>query len=151
MRKLVALVAILGFSVHYHQLHAQNLMPYTAGNVAYINFTTQIPNSVVNSKHGDATRDWKKHKTFKTAGWVALGVGVPLTLVGIITSFASINNPGINSGTGDWLAGAGLVSTVGSIPLFMLSSKYKRRAKGNMAAHISFYFRGNGLGLVIQR
>ena len=70
----------------------------------------------------------RKHKTYKTAAWISLGVGVPLTMAGIVVSVASIENPRVNSSTGEWMAVAGAVSTIGSIPLFILSHKYKKKA-----------------------
>lgn len=72
---------------------------------------------------------WKKHKTFKTLGWVSIGVGIPLTLVGAVSSIASADNPRVKQSTADVLAASGLLLTASSIPFFILSHKYKKKAK----------------------
>jgi hypothetical protein len=150
MRKLIAVIAFMGISLCLHRLNAQRLVQQTAEADFNNDPSRSIHYVSPNTKQVNTTGDWRKHKRFKTAGWIALGVGVPLTLAGLITTIASVENPRVKSSTGEWLAGAGLISTIGSIPLFILSSKYKRRAKNQMI-DVSFNFKGNGFSLLVQR
>lgn len=75
------------------------------------------------------SEDWKKHKTFKTLGWVAIGVGLPVTFTGFVVAIASAFNSNIKWSTGAWLMGTGAAVTVASIPLFTLAHKYKKKAR----------------------
>lgn len=72
---------------------------------------------------------WQKHKTFKTLGWVSIGVGIPLTFLGLATAIAGTESRSIHPGTYQWLIGSGAVITVSSIPFFIFSHKYKKMAR----------------------
>lgn len=72
---------------------------------------------------------WKKHRTFKTLGWVSVGVGVPLTLAGLVTAIAAIENSRIRTGTYEWMIASGAAVTVSAVPFFLLSHHYKKKAR----------------------
>lgn len=76
-------------------------------------------------KSGDA---WQQHKTFQTLGWTSLGIGVPLTLAGLVATLANAVNGHDNSPAANWVLGSGVVLSTSSIPLFIFSHKYKKRA-----------------------
>lgn len=84
-----------------------------------------IARRVTYDKSGDS---WKKHKTFQALGWTSLGVGVPLTLVGLVSVIASAYNGNSNPPAYQWMLGTGAVLTTSGIPLFILSHKYKKKA-----------------------
>ena len=68
-----------------------------------------------------------KSKNQKTAAWVLLGGGVALIGTGFLVGDgkeASFDD----AATGAVLAGIGVLSTIGSIPLFIASGKNKRSA-----------------------
>ena len=68
-----------------------------------------------------------KSKNQKTAAWVLLGGGVALIGTGFLVGDgkeASFDD----AATGAVLAGIGVLSTIGCIPLFIASGKNKRRA-----------------------
>jgi len=68
-----------------------------------------------------------KSKNQKTAAWVLLGGGVALIGTGFLVGDrkeASFDD----AATGAVLAGIGVLSTIGSIPLFIASGKNKRKA-----------------------
>ena len=68
-----------------------------------------------------------KSKNQKTAAWVLLGGGVALIGTGFLVGDdkeASFDD----AFTGALMAGIGVLSTIGSIPLFIASGKNKRRA-----------------------
>ncbi|WP_343689276.1 hypothetical protein [Chitinophaga sp.] len=94
-------------------------LAYTFGPV------DSIVRSVAYDKTGD---NWKKHKTFRALGWTSLGVGVPLTLVGLASAIASAYNGNNNPPIYQWMLGSGAVLTTSGIPLFILSHKYKKKA-----------------------
>lgn len=87
-----------------------------------------IPSREINPDYRESVY-WKKHRTFKTLGWTALGIGIPLTFVGLVATAASIENSRINRNTGYWLMGSGAVLTVSSVPFFILSHRYRKMAK----------------------
>ena len=69
----------------------------------------------------------QKSKNQKTAAWILLGGGAALIGTGFIVGDgkeASFDD----AATGAVLAGVGLLSTIGSIPLFIASGKNKRKA-----------------------
>lgn len=72
--------------------------------------------------------NWQKHKTFQALGWTSLGIGVPLTLLGLVTTIANAYNGNDNPTGTKVMLGAGAVLTASSIPLFIFSHKYKKRA-----------------------
>lgn len=111
----------------FNEIKAQNLLQrdLTAvnNNSTVNNITHQF-----NTFQNDREHYWRKHKTFKTLGWVSIGVGIPLTLVGAVSSIASNDNTRVKKSTSDVLAASGLILTASSIPFFILSSKYKKKA-----------------------
>ena len=69
----------------------------------------------------------EKSKNQKTAAWVLLGGGVALIGTGFLVGDdkeASFDD----AFTGALMAGIGVLSTIGSIPLFIASGKNKRKA-----------------------
>src|SRR6187455_2516654 len=68
-----------------------------------------------------------KSKNQKTAAWVLLGGGTALIGIGFLIG-DSKNATFDDAATGAVLGGIGLLSTIGSIPLFIASGKNKRRA-----------------------
>src|SRR6187455_2275752 len=69
-----------------------------------------------------------KSKNQKTAAWVLLGGGTALIGVGFLIG-DNKNSTFDDAVTGTFLAGIGVLSTIGSIPLFIASGKNKRRAR----------------------
>jgi len=79
----------------------------------------------------------KKSKNQKTTAWVLLGGGVALSVTGMIiysTAYKKAVNEdplylGTNTNpTGAAIATVGVLTSIGSIPLFVASAKNKRRA-----------------------
>lgn len=68
-----------------------------------------------------------KSKNQKTAAWVLLGGGVALIGTGFLVGDGK-NSSFDDAAMGAVLAGIGLLSTIGSIPLFIASGKNKRKA-----------------------
>lgn len=68
-----------------------------------------------------------KSKNQKTAAWVLLGGGAVLIGTGFIVGDGK-NSSFDDAATGVFLAGIGVLSAIGSIPLFIASGKNKRRA-----------------------
>jgi len=82
----------------------------------------------------------KKSKTQKTIAWVMLSVGAATSITGLIIEESEVNKDPVNYFLDDKTGGAGTVMIItgggialGSIPLFIISSKNK-----NKAAEISF-------------
>lgn len=88
-------------------------------------------------QHSDTIRNqqyeshyWRTHKTLKTVGWVSLGTGIPTFLFGLIVGASGIesSDPKKAERTGTWIAATGATLTVSSIPCFIISSRYKKKA-----------------------
>jgi hypothetical protein len=69
----------------------------------------------------------KKSKNQKTAAWVLLGGGVALIGAGFLIGDGKESSFD-DAATGVIMGGIGTLSMIGSIPLFLASSKNKRRA-----------------------
>lgn len=69
----------------------------------------------------------KKSKNQKTTAWIMLGGGASLILVGNLIG-NSKNSSFDDAGTGVVIGGIGVLSMLGSIPVFLASGKNKRRA-----------------------
>ena len=69
----------------------------------------------------------QKSKNQKTAAWILLGGGAALIGTGFIVGDGK-DATFDDAATGAVLAGVGLLSTIGSIPLFIASGKNKRKA-----------------------
>lgn len=84
---------------------------------------------------------WKKHNVFKTCAWSAFGVGLCGTVVGYI---GAIVNGYTNAhwkeekGTWEFIIASGTVVTCSSIPLFVLSHKYKKKAKKTAKVSVAY-------------
>lgn len=83
----------------------------------------------IRPEYDKESQNWRTHRTLKTAGWVSIGVGVPLTFLGLATLIASTEGEGVRPGTYQWMIGSGVVLTTSSIPFFILSHKYKKKAR----------------------
>ncbi|MEO6135022.1 MAG: hypothetical protein ABIP35_07710 [Ginsengibacter sp.] len=69
----------------------------------------------------------QKSKSQKSAAWALLGSGSALIIVGVLIGNKK-NASFADAGTGVVLGGLGLLSTLGSIPLFIASGRNKRKA-----------------------
>ena len=69
----------------------------------------------------------QKSKNQKTTAWVLLGGGAALILVGDLVG-NSKESSFSDAATGVVIAGAGVLSMLGSIPLFIAAGKNKRKA-----------------------
>ena len=74
-----------------------------------------------------------KSKNQKTAGWVLLGGGTALIGAGFLIG-DNKNSTFDDAATGALLAGIGVLSAIGSIPLFIASGNNKRKGV-NMSAN----------------
>lgn len=79
---------------------------------------------------------YKKSKKQKTTAWILLGSGVALFTGGLIAHYNYVNNPdhlletlSFKVTTGEVVATVGVLIAGGSIPLFIASSKNKKKAK----------------------
>ncbi len=81
-----------------------------------------------NAKQSLTKQDYlAKSKRQKTAGWIMLGGGAALVGVGIaIGSSEELSFD--DAGTAAVLGGVGILSMIGSIPVFLAAGKNKRRA-----------------------
>jgi len=72
----------------------------------------------------------RTHKTLKTVGWVSLGTGLPMIALGFVYGIAGIESADPKSAerTGNLLAASGAALTVASIPCFIISHHYKKKA-----------------------
>ena len=91
-----------------------------------------MPTTIFCQKTNDSVPDIKTHymeksKNQKTAAWVLLGGGTALIGVGFLIG-DNKNSTFDDAATGALLAGIGVLSTIGSIPLFIASGKNKRKA-----------------------
>ena len=68
-----------------------------------------------------------KSKNQKTAAWVLLGGGVALIGTGFLVGDGK-NSTFDDAAAGAFFAGVGVLSAIGSIPLFIASGKNKRKA-----------------------
>ena len=75
------------------------------------------------------TKEWKTSKIFRIAGWSALGVGLPTAFYGAVGLAIDNQSGGIGKGNpfvAVLIAGGTL--TLSSIPLFIVSHRYKKKA-----------------------
>ena len=94
-------------------------------------FGQQVPASTPAPPQTDYLQ---KSKNQKTWAWILLGSGAALMIGGSIAHFNHVNNDpgdvpadfGVDAATG--VATIGLFSAIGSIPLFIASSKNKKKA-----------------------
>ena len=90
-----------------------------------------------------ATEYYEKSKRQKTAAWVLLGTGIALFTGGLIAHYSEINNNQDDPyaelseltffTAGEVIATIGALSAGGSIPLFIVSSRNKKKAKAASA------------------
>jgi uncharacterized membrane protein len=76
----------------------------------------------------------KKRNTFNTLGWVSLGAGTAMILVGGLAGFADAVGGTSYSDRNNTLKGSGLATggtifSLGSIPLFIVAHHYKQKAR----------------------
>ena len=72
-----------------------------------------------------------KHKKLKKTGFILLGSGVAATVVGalIASNSEGIFDDSDNLGSGAILTTAGILTTISSIPVFIVSGSNKRKAE----------------------
>lgn len=75
------------------------------------------------------TAEWGKYKALRAVGWTAFGVGIPITLVGLVGGAISIFG-GYNL-SAPWIAllGTGGVLTLSSVPILISAYHYRNKAK----------------------
>lgn len=104
-----------------------------------VSFCQQTNPSPINTKEDYL----KKSKSQKTAAWIVLGAGVVLTSAGFAVELNNANDALIglfslqqpkSSDVGGVLFFSGLAAMAGSIPLFIASSKNKKRANAVSAS-----------------
>jgi len=90
-------------------------------------------------------------KTLKIAGWTAMGVGIPMMVYGLWKARGSVDDSSINGDLGAVLMGSGAALTLSSIPLFIVSHHYKKKAVSvSLGSQQVFIPRGNGFVSSVQ-
>lgn len=84
----------------------------------------------------------KKRNTYNTLGWVSLGTGTTLILVGAAVAAGDVLSPN-SSNRSEIIADIGLVAALGSIPLFLVAHKYKKKARLALKNEHSFLLNGD--------
>jgi hypothetical protein len=95
----------------------------------------------------------KTAKTLKIAGWTALGVGIPSIFIGFAMGVTSIEseNRQKDQKTASWVVVSGAALTLSSIPLFIVSHHYKKKAVSiSLGSQQVFIPRENGFISSIQ-
>jgi hypothetical protein len=94
----------------------------------YIAMLMVITTSIFGQQTPSVQTDYlQKSKNQKTAGFVLLGGGSALIITGFLIGDSKNSSFG-DAATGAVLGGVGVLSALGSIPLFIASAKNKRRA-----------------------
>lgn len=95
--------------------------------------TTVFDDSALNNVESHSlnyktTKEWKRYKALRAVGWSALGLGIPVTLGGLV-------GVGVSAIDGDPYGGfiailaAGGVLTLSSIPILISAYHYRKKAK----------------------
>jgi hypothetical protein len=96
--------------------------------IIYIAMLMVIPTSIFGQQTPSVQTDYlQKTKNQKTAGFVLLAGGSALIITGFLIGDSKSSSFG-DAATGAVLGGVGVLSALGSIPLFIASAKNKRRA-----------------------
>lgn len=73
------------------------------------------------------TKEWKTSKALRIAGWSALGVGLPTAFYGtVLVGMVNLESGNVGSSIVVLIVGGTL--TLSSIPLFIVSHRYKKKA-----------------------
>ena len=91
-------------------------------------------------------------KTLKILGWTSLGLGIPTTFLGIIyVAAGNFYSPGGTNHIGALVIVSGSVLTLSSIPLFIVSHHYKKKAVSlSLGSQQVFIPQGNGFASSVQ-
>ncbi|MES2777279.1 MAG: hypothetical protein V4722_24085 [Bacteroidota bacterium] len=107
----------------------------------YILPAQMLDTSALNTQQEKHKMYLKKAKNNRLAGWVMLGAGLGMTILGASQSLSNFSGGGLLSGSGSsssasssnsegsFLATCGLVSMLGSIPCFIGGGINKRKAR----------------------
>ena len=93
----------------------------------------------------------KTAKTLKIAGWSALGVGIPTTFYGLLIVAVENRDGPSTTNIGTIILASGAALTLSSIPLFIVSHHYKKKAVSvSLGSQQVFIPRGNGFVSSVQ-
>jgi len=70
----------------------------------------------------------KTAKTLKIAGWTAMGVGIPMMVYGLGMAIGSVEDSRVSHKAANLVFASGATLTLSSIPLFIVSHHYKKKA-----------------------
>ncbi|QJD97777.1 hypothetical protein HH214_18805 [Mucilaginibacter robiniae] len=93
----------------------------------YAQQTSIVLNAAIEKPH--ESKYLTARKTLKNAGWISLETGIPLFCLGFAYAIGSIDNHNkTGAKTARWMVPSGAALTLTSIPCFVLSHHYKRKA-----------------------
>jgi hypothetical protein len=93
----------------------------------------------------------KTAKTLKIAGWSALGVGIPIMVYGLGMAIGSVEDSRVSHKAANLVFASGAALTLSSIPLFIVSHHYKKKAVSvSLGSQQVFIPRGNGFVSSVQ-
>jgi len=90
-------------------------------------------------------------KTLKIAGWTAMGVGIPMMVYGLGMAIGSVEDSRVSHKAANLVFASGATLTLSSIPLFIVSHHYKKKAVSvSLGSQQVFIPRGNGFVSSVQ-
>jgi len=93
----------------------------------------------------------KTAKTLKIAGWTAMGVGIPMMVYGLGMAIGSVEDSRVSHKAANLVFASGATLTLSSIPLFIVSHHYKKKAVSvSLGSQQVFIPRGNGFASSVQ-
>lgn len=131
--KIVRVVLSFVFVVFPGCVHAQLNIAGDVTDNRVLQCDLSVPDlQLIRNRHGDMVdgRAWRQHKALKTTAWSCCGLGIASlagSLLWTIIDYSS-NGKQKNRNAESILAGAGVVLTVGSIPLFCMSHHKKSKS-----------------------
>jgi hypothetical protein len=149
MKRIMAFI-FLGISL---KTYSQQITPiaYSVENRMYAGQASSTPlNLNLEQQHAQYVRI---HKATKISGWTSIGVGVPLTFIGLLAIAESVESGKNTERSGIWLLSSGGTLIVASIPLLIVSHHYKNKAASmaiGVGAQEAFTLQQNGVGAIAQ-
>jgi len=150
-RQSIVILLVLAAGLNLHAQTSSATPADTTMHISLNSYAYPVSLALTTIPQQEYRHYLKTAKTLKIAGWTAMGVGIPMMVYGLGMAIGSVEDSRVSHKAANLVFASGATLTLSSIPLFIVSHHYKKKAVSvSLGSQQVFIPRGNGFASSVQ-